>query len=68
MEFPDSKLSVYEAEKMASFSSIAIERIDPDQPHRFVQTGAPQWGDWSCRICGGSRRLPVHVEPLGGWR
>ena len=67
MQFPDSKLSLGDAVRIAQKSS-PIEsprlRIDPDLPHPYVQARGAFSG---CDVCGGSSRTPIHDKPVDGW-
>lgn len=63
MKFPDSKLYGDLPTPTLDFSHL---KIDPDKPHQYM----PQLfgtGYGGCRACHGSPKLPVHIEPIGGW-
>lgn len=62
MKFPDEP--IYPAQ--IPYPSITIRhlRFDPDQPHIYQQAPGRYSG---CATCGASWRLPIHLEPLGGW-
>lgn len=37
-------------------------RLNPDEPHKFVNGTRDRDGGTACNVCGGSKALPVHTN------
>lgn len=49
----------------------ALDRPDPNLPHPFLPSYPRSEFEeeaGGCRACGASPRLPLHLEPIGGWK